>query len=144
MAVLVMGAAAQSDRGERVMGFSHDKTTHHFRLYPDGGAIEVEANDPKDMESRDQIQMHLSHIARMFADGNFQAPVLIHDQTPPGVPVLQRLKQRISYRFEKTERGGRVRIQTKDPAALPALHEFLRFQIAEHHTGDSPAVSAAK
>jgi hypothetical protein len=30
------------------MGFSHDKTTHHFRLYPDGGAIEVTADDPND------------------------------------------------------------------------------------------------
>jgi len=27
--------------GDQAMGFSHDKTTHHFRLYSDGGAIEV-------------------------------------------------------------------------------------------------------
>src|SRR5690348_16532220 len=30
-------------RGDEVMGFSHEKTAHHFRLYPDGGAIEAEA-----------------------------------------------------------------------------------------------------
>jgi hypothetical protein len=77
-------------RGDHMMGFSHDKTTDHFRLYADGGAIEVAANDPNDTESRDQIRMHLSHIASMFAAGDFKAPMLIHDQVPPGVPVLQR------------------------------------------------------
>ncbi|MBZ5620138.1 MAG: hypothetical protein LAQ69_15645 [Acidobacteriia bacterium] len=127
-------------RGDKVMGFSHEKTTHHFRLYADGGAIEVEAKDPKDTESRDQIRTHLAHIARMFADGNFNAPMLVHDRTPPGVPTLQRLKSEITYRFENTDQGGRVRITTKNADALKALHEFLRFQISDHQTGDSPGV----
>ena len=43
-------------RGDREMGFSHEKTTHHFRLAKDGGAIEVTANDPNDTQSRDQIR----------------------------------------------------------------------------------------
>ena len=34
--------------GDQAMGFPHDKTTHHFRLYSDGGAIEVTANDGND------------------------------------------------------------------------------------------------
>ena len=34
-------------RGDQVMGFDHLKTTHHFLLRPDGGVIQVEANDPK-------------------------------------------------------------------------------------------------
>jgi hypothetical protein len=42
------GAQTQSDsqshdgmmqRGDHVMGFSHDKTTHHFELFKDGGEI---------------------------------------------------------------------------------------------------------
>jgi hypothetical protein len=94
----------------------------------------------KDNGSRDQIQMHLSHIAKMFADGNFEAPMLIHDQTPPGVPVLQKLKTEVTYRFEKTEGGGLVRVTTKNPEALKALYEFLRFQIKDHGTGDSGEV----
>jgi len=32
------------------MGFSHDKTTHHFRLYADSGAIEVNVDDSKDSQ----------------------------------------------------------------------------------------------
>jgi hypothetical protein len=123
-------------RGDRVMGFDHDKTTHHFRLLPDGGFIQVEANDAPDIASRDQIRMHLSHIATMFADGNFKAPMLIHDQTPPGVPTMQRSKAKITYKFENTDQGGRVRISTRNAEALTAIHEFLRFQIKEHKTGD--------
>lgn len=124
-------------RGDRVMGFDHEKTTHHFRLLPEGGLIQVEAKDVKDIATRDQIRMHLLHIAIMFAEGNFKAPMLIHDQTPPGVPVLQRLKAEITYKFEKSDRGGRVRIITKSAEALNAIHEFLSFQIKEHQTGDT-------
>jgi hypothetical protein len=63
--------------------------------------------------------------------------MFIHDQTPPGVLVMQRLKAEIKYEFEKTERGGRVRITTGNAEALAAIHDFLRFQIKEHETGDS-------
>jgi hypothetical protein len=133
--------AAVNERGDHVMGFSHEKTTHHFRMYPNGGAIEVSANDAKDTASRDQIQTHLSHIAQMFTDGNFKAPMLVHDQVPPGVPILQRLKTAITYRFEKTDRGGSIQITTANAEALQALYEFLRFQITDHKTGDPQTVS---
>jgi hypothetical protein len=122
------------------MGFSHEKTTHHFRLYKDGGAIEVTANDAKDTASRDQIQMHLGHIAKMFAGGDFNAPMLVHDKTPPGVPALERLKAEVKYEYQKTDRGATVRITTSNAEALKAAHEFLKFQIEDHRTGDSTDV----
>ncbi len=128
--------SGMNKRGNEQMGFRQDKATHHFRLAPDGGSIEVEANDRGDTVTRDQIRTHLSHIAKMFAEGNFNAPMLIHDQTPPGVPVMQRLKADIKYQFEETERGGRVRIKTNNTEARQAIYEFLRFQIKEHQTGD--------
>ena len=126
-----------NEQGDRAMGFSHEKTTHHFRLSPDGGAIEVTANSVADAESRDQIRAHLAHIARKFAAGDFEAPMLTHGKIPPGVPVLQELKGEIEYRSEEIENGGRVRIKTGNARALAAVHEFLRFQISDHQTGDS-------
>ena len=129
-------------RGDRVMGFDHDKTTHHFRLLPDGGVIEVEANDAKDTASRDQIRMHLRHIATMFANGNFEAPMLIHSQPPPGVPVMKSLRAEIKYQFEETVRGGLVRVTSSNTEGLAAVYEFLRFQIREHQTGDSGQVES--
>jgi hypothetical protein len=128
-------------RGDSAMGFSHEKTTHHFRLYKDGGAIEATANDAKDTASRDMIRMHLSHIARQFADGKFDTPMFIHDTTPPGVPAMTELRDHIQYRYEPTPAGGRVRIQTDNPRALEAVHDFLKFQITEHKTGDAPEIS---
>lgn len=127
-------------RGDRVMGFDHKKTRHRFLLHPDGGTIEVTANGADDEESRDLIRKHLGHIARMFAEGNFKAPMLIHDRVPPGVPVMGRLKGEIEYRFEKVERGARVRIKTSNAEALAAVHDFLRFQIEDHRTGDPTEV----
>lgn len=128
-------------RGDDVMGFDHNKTTHHFRLLPQGGTIEITANSPEDTESRDQIRSHLTHISQKFAAGDFNAPMLIHGQTPPGVPVMQKLKGEIEYRFEETELGATIRIETKNTKALSAIHKFLKFQIKEHKTGDPLNVS---
>lgn len=130
-------------RGDQVMGFDHTKTTHHFLLQELGGSIEVTANNSEDVESSEQIRMHLKHIAKMFAEGNFDAPMLIHDQTPPGVPVMQKLKGEIKYNFEEIDRGAAVRISTKNPIAVKAIHDFLRFQIKEHKTGDPLRIGKA-
>ncbi|HEV2668659.1 MAG TPA: hypothetical protein VG324_27325 [Blastocatellia bacterium] len=124
-------------RGDAVMGFSHAKTTHHFLLKPDGGMFKVEANDANDVASRDQIRRHLKHIAKKFSEGDFAAPMLIHARTPPGVSAMQRLKAEIKYEFEELGRGGSIQISTNTPEAVKAIHEFLRFQIKDHRTGDS-------
>jgi len=129
-----------NQRGDHAMGFSHEKTTHHFLLSSNGGVIQVEANQPEDTVSRDQIRQHLRHIAKKFAAGDFDAPMFIHAQTPPGVPVMQRLKTEIKYEFEEMERGARVLISTRNTEAIKAINEFLRFQIKDHQTGDSGEV----
>jgi hypothetical protein len=129
-------------RGEHAMGFSQDKTTHHFRLYPDGGAIEVEANDPKDTASRDQIRMHLTHIVKAFSEGDFNIPIFTHGLHPPGADVMKKLRSEIAYKFVESGRGARVRITTRNPAALAAVYQFLRFQISDHHTGDTTEVTS--
>ncbi len=125
------------ERGDQVMGFSHDKTAHHFRLYADGGAIEAEANDAEDTVSRDAIRAHLEHIATLFAAGEFSAPMLIHEQNLPGTEEMKRLRDTIQYNLESTERGARLRITTNNGEALEGVHKFLRFQIADHQTGDA-------
>ena len=128
-------------RGDQAMGFSQEKTTHDFRLYKDGGAIEVVANDRKDSASRDQIRMHLSHIAKMFSAGNCEAPMFIHATTPPGVPTMITLREQIQYEFQETDNGARVRITTANTQARNAIHAFLLYQIIDHKTGDSPDIS---
>jgi len=123
------------------MGFSHEKTAHHFTLLADGGVIAVEADSKTDSASRDQIRIHLGHIAAMFAANDFDVPMFIHDKVPPGVVVMKKRHRAIQYTFEPTAYGGRVRIVTHDPEAVKAVHAFLRFQIEDHRTGDAMTVS---
>lgn len=122
--------------GAEAMGFDQDKTTHHFRLYKDGGAVEVAAKDPADTSSIGQIRDHLKQQAKKFAAGDFGAPQHTHGQMPPGVETMARLRSKIQYEFQSTEGGGRLRITTGDAQALAAVHDFLRFQIEDHATGD--------
>ena len=133
--------AVMMQHGEKAMGFSQTATTHHFLVKKDGGIIQVEANDPQDTQNRDLIREHLTHISHAFAGGDFSDPLAVHDQVPDGVPVMQRLKGEIWYTFEETPRGGRVVIKTANPQALDAIHDFLRFQVREHQTGDSLKVN---
>jgi len=129
------------ESGASVMGFDQNRTTHHFFLYADGGAIDVSVNDPADASNRDAIRSHLPHIAMMFGQGRFDAPMLVHDSNNvPGTTVMAKLKDRIRYTYIETRAGGRLNIGTADSHALEAVHEFLTFQIKEHKTGDSLAV----
>ena len=115
---------------------SGDSRPHHFLMRRDGGIIDVSAKDAKDSGSRDQIRMHLRHISQAFAAGDFDLPMFIHDRTGPGVEVMKSRASEIQYRYVKTERGAQVRITTTNAEALQAIHEFLRFQIKDHETGD--------
>lgn len=130
------------ERGDHVMGFSHDKSTHHFLLYPDGGAIDVQANKLEDAATRDAIRSHFTHIVTMFAAGDFSAPMLIHSQNPPGTETMKQLREQIQYKLESTAGGARIRITTKNAEALQAVHTFLRFQIKDHQTGDATEITA--
>ena len=123
-------------RGDKVMGFEHTRTTHHFLLKPDGGVIQVEAKDLADRESIVKTRHHLADIAEKFTAGDFSMPFAIHDRVLPGVPEMTRLKGDLRFRYEETERGARVHIATESPEAREAVHAFLRAQIEDHRTGD--------
>jgi hypothetical protein len=131
-----------NDRGATVMGFDQDKTTHHFYLYNDGGAIDIAVKATSNEKDRDAIRAHLSHIAMMFGDGNFDAPMLIHNSTSvPGTVVLKERKDALRYSYVETPGGGRVDIVSTDRLALAALHDLLRYQIVEHQTMDPTTVT---
>lgn len=129
-----------NEQGDKTMGFSHKKTKHTFRLLEDGGAIEVRVNNPSDEESLMKVRKHLQEISKEFPEGKFDAPFMTHGKMPPGVPVMQRLSKEIKYNFEEIENGARVRLSTKNTEAMKAIHDFMRFQIEDHRTGDSTEI----
>ena len=148
LAILTLAALAVAqdhhvlvnEHGDHVMGFSHEKTTHHFELNYDGGAIDVRTNDAKDAASRNQIRNHFRHIAKMFAAGDFNAPMLVHSTAVPGTATMTNLRDQLHWELRQTPRGARIKITADNKAALDAVHEFLRFQISDHNTGDCPMV----
>lgn len=133
-------SAAMNERGDHVMGFAHDKTTHHFELNQDGGLIEVRVNDNKDAASLDMIRTHFGHILKMFAAGNFNAPMLVHGQAVPGTATMTRLRDDIHWELSEIPRGAQIKIVADNKEAADAIHEFLRYQIADHQTGDCTAI----
>jgi hypothetical protein len=68
--------------------------------------------------------------AKFNEPGNFYGRQRRHDST------LRDRKADISYTFEELPTGGRVRIMTANHDALNVVHDFLNFQIQDHHTGD--------
>ena len=131
---------AEVDARHDTFGMGHDVTHHSFRLFADGGAIELRANDETDAETAGMIQKHLQQIAAEFEKGEFATPAFVHGRTPAGIDGMKEHASAIRYRYEALPSGGRIRITTKDPAALAAVHEFLKFQVIEHRTGDSGTV----
>ena len=118
-------------------------TTHHFRLSPDGGAIEVTVLDRMDNQNVQAIRLHrvfsasmLTHIVTMFSNGDFSIPMFVHSQVPPGVTEMKEKRAEISYSVTELPNGAAIRIKTDNHDALNAIQDFLRFQIQDHGTGD--------
>ena len=121
-------------------GMSHTRSTHSFRLFADGGAIELRAKDKADEATVAAIRAHLQEIDEEFDKGDFSTPAFVHGYTPDGVAQLERLRKDIAYRYQRVDDGGRIRITTRNAEALAAVHAFLRFQVIEHRTANSGKV----
>jgi hypothetical protein len=129
--------AALKQRGASAMGFDQDKAAHHFRLDRTGGAIAVIANDLADEASQAQIRTHLRSIATEFAAGDFGKPLATHAELPPGTRAMAQQRRSLAFVYEELPGGGRVRITASNAKAIDAVHQFLRYQIREHKTGDA-------
>jgi hypothetical protein len=128
--------AAMEARGAKAMGFDQSKATHHFVLTADGGRIEIAANDPKDAATRARVAAHLEHITTRFRAGDFSIPHETHGELPRGAAEMAALRSDIDYTYDPSADGGHMRIAARSAKALGAAHEFLRYQIQEHKTGD--------
>lgn len=70
----------------------------------------------------------------MVGNGDFSAPMVIHDGVPPGTTTMQLMKSEISYKYEEIASGGRVDIRSASAIAVATIHDFLRSRINEHRT----------
>lgn len=124
--------AAMQQRGKRAMGVDQYTSTHHFEALSDGGVIRL-VRDVDDSAGVAQVRAHLREVARAFAAGDFSTPGFVHVRTVPGTQVMSAKRSVIRYTPRDVPRGAELRIATRDPEALNAIHEFLAFQRTEHH-----------
>jgi hypothetical protein len=66
--------------------------------------------------------------------------MLVHGTNVPGTATMTRLKDQLHWALTETQRGARITVTADNKDALDAVHEFLRFQIQDHQTGDCPMV----
>ena len=138
--------AALQARGadSRAMGVDQYTSVHRFDALPDGGRIELQrALD--DSAGVMRIRRHLRAIADAFAAGDFGTPAFVHLQQVPGTTVMAAKRSIIAYAVRDLPRGAELRIITRDPAALAAVHEFMAFQRKDHRAegighGAAPAL----
>jgi hypothetical protein len=119
------------ERGRIAMGVDQYASTHHFDALSDGGRIELLRDDGDSVDVA-RIRAHMREIARAFAEGNFSTPAAVHLRQVPGADVMAARRALIRYEAHDLPRGAELRIRTRDPAALAAIHRFMAFQRSEH------------
>lgn len=124
--------AAMQERGRMVMGVDQYTSTHHFDALSDGGRIELQRDAP-DSAGVARIRAHLREIAVVFKAGDFSQPAAVHMSDVPGAQVMAAKRAVITYETHDLPLGAELRIRTRDPEALRAVHDFMAFQRTEHH-----------
>lgn len=121
-------------RGQVAMGVDQYTSTHRFDALPDGGRIELQ-RDAEDPEGIATIRRHLQEIAGAFRKGDFSTPAFVHLREMPGTREMTERRAALTYTYRELPRGGEVRITTRDPQALRAVHAFMAAQRHDHRAG---------
>ena len=123
--------------------YDRHRVVHHFYLYPDGGIMTLAVADPSDTETRKAVRAYVQRVSQLMVGGNLAR---LREQFGEGVPGLDRIaeararKATLTVRSSAPDEGSHIIFTTADPQVLQGLHEFLRFQINDLNTGDSPDV----
>ena len=124
--------AAVARRGQEVMPFDLEATTHQFRKTSNGLVQTVVADDRADRRQADLIRRHLRSEAARFRDGDFGDPKRIHGPAMPGLAALEDGADRISVTYDDVAAGGQIVYATQEPDLVEALHRWADAQVADH------------
>ena len=129
------GFASLQERGQAAMGVDQYASTHVFEPLPDGGRIVLQMKEADSTGER-VIRDHMRSIATAFGSGDFAIPGKVHGlANVPGTEVMSRLRGEISYGAGELDRGGEVRLTSRNRDAVTAIHDFLAFQRMDHRAG---------
>ena len=97
-----------------------DMASKQFFIEKNGGGMEARVKNPKDTQARDALRQELQQAAR--------------DQSVFSSPALQQYQRDLTYRYQKTDRGGRIRVTTKNRDALRIMQDFLLSQMSDRRS----------
>ena len=119
-------------RGQQVMPFDLNRTTHVFAKTAVGGVESVLIKSASDGDQLPLIRSHLRKERRLFSRGEFQDPMAIHGMQMPGIDALHRRATEITITYRSLPRGAQLRYATGDPTLREALHEWFDAQLMDH------------
>ncbi len=125
-------------RFSKAMGTDVNKVVQHYYLVKNGGVIEFTAKDPNDTVSIAAIQKYLDLQRDQLEKGKVDVDADVHGKIPDGLLVVKRMRGEITFYTVKSDNGAVLRMFSVNEQARQAIHEFMKFQITEHKTGDSP------
>ncbi|MFC8201523.1 aspartate carbamoyltransferase [Streptomyces sp. NPDC057298] len=121
-----------AERGQTVMPFDLEQTTHRFTPTKTGGLQDVVADQPDDARQIGLIRTHLQQEAKAFGQGDFGDPAQIHGEGMPGLKRLQEGYERIEVHYRERPEGATLTYATDEPALVDALHEWFEAQLSDH------------
>ncbi|WP_406278804.1 aspartate carbamoyltransferase [Streptomyces sp. NBC_00191] len=121
-----------AERGQTVMPFDLEQTTHRFTPTATGGTQDVVAQQRGDADQVDLIRAHLRKEAQAFSRGDFSDPARIHGTDMPGLAELQDGYDRFEVRYEERTDGATLTYATDNPALVNALHSWFEAQLGDH------------
>jgi hypothetical protein len=124
--------AEVADRGEAVMPFDLDATTHTFTHTDDGGIQTVTADDPSDVEQIGLIREHLHEERDKFARGDFDDPAAIHGHDMDGVAELRAGYSDITVTYSDLPDGAQLTYTTEKADLVEAIHAWFDRQLMDH------------
>jgi hypothetical protein len=124
--------AEVAEKGQSVMPFDLEKTTHHFLPTEDGLRQEVVADHADDATQIELVREHLSSEAERFRAGDFGDPAKIHGPDMPGLAELSAGASAITITYSELTDGAALDFRTADPNLVHALHTWAGAQVSDH------------
>jgi hypothetical protein len=118
-------------KGEMVMPFDLDRSTHVFDKTADGGLQQV-LSDDGDAAQIALIRAHLSEEAARFSRGDFHDPAMIHGDNMAGLHQLMMGHDKMTIEYTDIDSGGQVLYRSNDPAMVEAIHLWFDAQLSDH------------
>jgi hypothetical protein len=119
-------------KGQQVMPFDLDRTTHRFAKTATGGVQTVVADNASDSGQIKLIREHLTEENTKFGQGDFGDPATIHGAQMPGIAELSEGYEDITTDYTNLPDGARITYVTDDPDLAKALHTWFDAQLSDH------------